>query len=227
MKNLTLYAIAALLSVLSSCTLKEVINPDGTIKNANTTGGTSPTNSTSYQPITAGSTWKYAVDDYFNGPDEITVTITGKLTTIGGLPYNEYTVIGKNNVKFTNYFYSANHGYVSREEIPNFSSFVDNIPYLADDAAVNETWKTTWYYLGTSFGTFTGTMKEVNSTRIVNGVTYNNVFHTRVAAQLDISTSPDETIDYYIAKGVGIIEESVVQKQVVIYTRTLESYKIN
>lgn len=179
----------------------------GSTGSTGATGGTNSTNSTSYQPVTANSTWVYQLTDYTGGLSNVTITMTGNQTTINGKVYNDYNYITDFNTE-RGYYYYSNNLYINRQTT---SLGDDDIPYLKDNVAVGGTWT------GSSISppgtgataTYTGTLKETGISKTVNGITFNNVYHTQIVLQYTISgtTLPtQDTTDYYIAKGVGIIE---------------------
>ena len=168
---------------------------------------TNSTNSTSYQPVTANSTRTYQLTDYTGGVSNATITITGNQSTINGKAYNEYNYITDLNTE-TGYYYYSNNLYINRKTT---SLGDDDIPYLNDNVAVGGTWT------GSSISppgtgataTYTGTLMEKGISKTVNGITFNNVYHTQIVLQYTISGNAlpvQDTDDYYIAKGVGIIE---------------------
>lgn len=190
------------------------------------TGGTNSTSSTSYQPVTANSTWTYQLTDYLGTSSTSTMTMTGNQSTINGKVYSEYSNVSDFGTQ-TGYYYYANNLYIQREST---SSDDDDIPYLKDDVAVNGTWTgsaiTPPGVPGT--GTYTGTLKEKGITKTINGLTFNNVYHTQVVLTYTIAgviLPADDTTDYYIAKGIGIIEVDTNTGGLTTKT-TISSYNI-
>lgn len=238
MKKPITYTFLALIISLSSCTLKDVITPEIIIKSTTGTGtetgtgtgtdtGTGTSASTSYQPLTQGSTLTYKTTAYGGATDNITITINGNHKTFDGNNFAEYTVTSSTYGSMSNgYYYNGNNLYLNRDAsiAPDMS-----VPYLKDNAAVNDTWIQA-IDLGPSPITarLLGTLKEKDITRTVNGKPFTNVYHTTVEYQLSGGSvyATNNSYDYYIAKGVGIIEVTSQAYGTVTYTQTIMSYDI-
>lgn len=226
MKNLSLITLLALFALSSSCTLKEAINPDGTLKKRDSTGTTNggggggstpsttvPTGTTaisgsgSYFPMTKGSSWTYKAEGF--GADTFTRTMLDTMMTVKGRTYvgykNTSATYGDTGVEF--YFYGSNLYLTRVSNDPTYA--LQDVPIFKDNAAVNASWA-----LATEAGFLSsnarhlGTMKEKNITRVVNGKTYTNVCHTKIELQMAVSGVYLTTIvaDYYFAQGVGMID---------------------
>jgi hypothetical protein len=226
MKNLTCILYIALIVLISSCTLKEVVNPDGTLKTGksttDTTGtgsgtgtgtATGTTNSTSYQPVTKNSTWKYVLTAFGGTVDNITFTMTGNVTVQNSLNYNEYSHSSPLlNTELFSFAYD-NHLYISREYKSMFNDMrLVDIPYLKDDVAINGTWSGASFNPGNSgfAAQYTGKLLEKDFTKTVNNKAFTNVYHSHVdliySTNGGMATQTVESYDYYVAKGIGIIE---------------------
>ncbi|HNJ58261.1 MAG TPA: hypothetical protein PLH33_04425, partial [Chitinophagaceae bacterium] len=90
---------------------------------------------------------------------------------------------------------------------------------LKDDKNVNDTWTTTQTLTGLSIPgvpvssatvNITYTLKEKGTTRVVEGVTYNNVIKVEAALSASAAGFPLSlgTIEYYFSKNIGIIENT-------------------
>ena len=202
MKHLLPCALIVLVLLTSGCGLKEVIGPNGI-------GGT--TNSDSYQPITKGSTWNYSVQIIGTpAPDHILLVMTGNVKTFNGKLYYEGTETSSTDVA-TGYFSHTGNLYTDRIEDPNPDDTTDE-PYLNDALPPGATYTTKANDSGTSHGAevqYLGTILEKGVTKTVNGKNFTNVIHTRVEFQAKLPGGTFVTSDvteYYVAKGVGIIE---------------------
>ena len=168
----------------------------------------SSTTSNTYQPLTNGSYWKYLSTGLAMGTTEMTVTATTK--TFNGKKFQLITVKSNLNTAPVGYYYADNHVYTLRQETGGYGYL--QFTYLKDNLAVNATWKENVTDNGTLNGVpaqMTGKIiaKAINKT--VAGKTYKDVIHTNVQLQYALYSSTYETFgnyDYYIAKGIGIIE---------------------
>ncbi|WP_146166542.1 hypothetical protein ABZR88_09915 [Mucilaginibacter yixingensis] len=219
---------------LSSC-MKPIINPDGSLnidKNTGGDGGSTPlSNADTYQPVTKGSTWTYAVA--LSGQNYSTTgTMTGDRTIFNGKTYYNIaaTATLQGAASGTSYFYSSQHVYANRG-----TSIVANVtvemPYLIDTVAVGHTWKAQVNDSGVINGTqgrFVGTMVERNIAKTVAGKSYSNVMHTQIDLQYNVQGTFQSfgTYDYYIAKGVGVIELDASAFGMTISNEVLTSYSI-
>lgn len=232
LKPFLILAICAV--ALSSC-MKPIINPDGSLnidKNTGDDGGATPLSSAdSYQPITKGSTWTYSIA--LTGQNYTTTgTMTGDRAIFNDKTY--YTIAATTTLQGaasgSSYFYSSPHVYSNRG-----TSVVANVtlemPYLIDTVAVGHTWTAKANDSGTINGTegrFVGTMVERNITKTVVGKTYSNVMHTQIDLQYNVQGTFESfgTYDYYIAKGVGVIQLDVSAFGLTISNEVLTSYSI-
>ena len=164
----------------------------------------------SYQPVSKGSYWKYS-DTSPSGSSQSTFTMTGEQINIEGRIYYKYTVVNNGESYLgAGYFYAENGVVMSATRPADGESL-----FLKEDAAVGETW-----YLnkpvsvaatgGIGFPypeTVVTVVKLVEKgiSHTVSSKTFTNVIHTKHSQQFT-STGTIDVEDYYIAKGVGMIE---------------------
>ncbi len=198
----------------SGCGLKEVIGP-----NAN---GTS--NSDSYQPITKGSTWAYNIQlAGTNTPISATITMTGDVRTINGKVYYKGTEVTADGPS-DGYFAHTGNVYISRSE-----DELDE-PYLNDNlpAGATYTLSITDPASPSIPAQYLGTIVEKGISKTIGSKTFTNVIHTRTELQYNLGSgfqSSDKN-EYYIAKGVGIIEIDGYLGSLLIARQTIVSYNI-
>ncbi|NCD70329.1 hypothetical protein [Mucilaginibacter agri] len=173
-------------------------------------GADSPDTATSdtYQPLTLNSTWKYATD--YPAVDTTVMTMSSSTQTYGGKSYHvvqsKAKVIGNANT----YFYNGNHVYNWRNSSAGAGDI--DFTYLNDTAKVNYTWKAKVTDDGTISGIPAQMLGKIIATGIsktVAGKAYTNVIHTTVQLQYALTGSTYSTFatyDFYVAKGIGIIE---------------------
>lgn len=186
----------------------------GTTGSTGSTGTTGSTGSTGtaaidttkgYSPNVTGTYWKYITSGSY--ADTTTQTVTGT-TTINAKLYSVIAATSTLSGSGTGYVSNVNHIYTERQTA---QGAIVEITYLKDDAAVGNTWTAPASDLGTINGIparIYGTMTAKNLTKTVSGITYVNVVHTAVQLQYNYGGGYTTfgTYDYYITKGVGIIE---------------------
>ena len=100
-----------------------------------------------------------------------------------------------------------------------------------DSKAVGDTWTTT----PTDNGTISGfpartvnTIKEKGITKVVNGKTFTDVIHTQVDLQYNLGSGFTSTAlyDFYLAKGVGMIETDTSVSGNIYEKETITDYSI-
>jgi hypothetical protein len=169
-----------------------------------------PASSDSYFPVTSGSSWSY--NDVVNGGtvNTLIVSMTGASSVINNKTYFTASSVSSVNGSTTGYYYSANHSFAIRAT--NAAAAVTIELQLGNDSlAVGSTWTTTPTDNGTvsSFPAKTiNTIKEKGITKVVNGKTFTDVIHTQVDLQYNFGGGFQSTAvyDFYLAKGVGMIE---------------------
>jgi hypothetical protein len=210
------YFASLLLATMFLCGCQKedghVINPlAANVTGSTTTPGntTTPvtTTSTTYQPITANSYWKYA-NSITN--DTSLITMTGTTSTINNQAYNAATSVAKSTGTTTTYFLVANHSYSTRSTA---SGITVETNYLIDTAAIGSKWTTKANDAGTIAGVPAQNvtyMVAKGLTKTVAGQTYTNVIKTTVHLQYNYGLGngfEDSSVyDCYIAQGIGIIE---------------------
>ena len=165
----------------------------------------------SYQPVSKGSYWKYSNTSRF-GTSLSTITMTGEKATIAeGRVFHQYTVTYSGSVSTGYGYFYAESGMVMSVTVPMDGESL----FLKEGAAVGETWllKKPLSPAATGIIDFPYTepyviivkVIERDISRTVAGKTFKNVIHTQHIKQLN-SGATISLEDYYIAKGVGMIE---------------------
>ena len=195
-----LYLYAAILLLMAGCKLDK---PD--YANFFATANT-------YQPVTTGSYWTYQ-ENASGDLDTSTTIITGFTTAINGRVYYQASTSYRSQVLPTDSGYFSNSGHIYTELGKSGSDAFETY-YLNDTTAVNGSWISKVNDSGTLGGfpaRFAGQIVEKNISKTVNGKTFVNVIHTKVyLQQIEAGgTTYTTTIafDYFVAKGIGIIEE--------------------
>lgn len=165
-----------------------------------------------YQPVTKGSYWKYS-NLTPSGSNLETVTMTGATKVINTRTYYEYeSVLGSNQsgLSATGYFY-AKDGIV-------MSALSDNseVIFLKENAVVGETWIYSGPMSDKILGqvasepyTIVAKLVEKGITHTVAGKAFTNVIHVKYIKNPNSGPTTD-LYDYYIAKGVGMVERKTV-----------------
>jgi hypothetical protein len=172
-----------------------------------------PTNDV-YMTTTAGSTWTYEETNNTAPTSTINYTLTSTNkpdTVISTHPYHIFT----NSLRGSEYFYINGANYYSFRGLPASAggSSIESL-YLKSDAAVNASWSET-LSLTTPLGpvpiTLTYTVKEKRITKIVNGITYNNVIHLSgvLSAPAPFNTGLTSDLNGYYAPKYGLIQSEV------------------
>ena len=185
--------------------------------------------SDSYWPVTAGNSWTYR-DVTGGGAGTFTIKMTGETYTINNKTYYTSSSL-QNGVNVIAYIYEQDHVYALRDTLDNLSTSIEL--QLCDDA---EPTGYTWTMQCTDDGTLSGVpvqsvnqIVSANDDMTVNGKTYHNVIHTQVKLQYDLGKG-FETVaiyDFYLAKGVGMIEADTSSGTTLIESETLASYSVH
>ncbi|MCC8410604.1 hypothetical protein LJ707_16795 [Mucilaginibacter sp. UR6-1] len=221
MKKIIYTLLAASALFLGSCKKDNDNNPD----NGN--------GKDTYQPFTAGSEWKYRTEvDLGEGgliADTSVSTMTAQTKTINNKKFyvtktvdnegTEETYLGLNNSVYST---------IIHDEVTGMDL---EFAYLNETKAVNESWETLFTIEdpdGDIQARLKTTIKEKGTSKTVLGKNYSNVIHTRVETGFKVNNNwvTISYLDFYIAKGVGMIATyGTVQDEQVSKTE-LMSYNI-
>jgi hypothetical protein len=187
-----------------------------------------PAPSGEYLPLTDGSTWKYNYVSDGGTTDTLIVKMTGGTTLIDGKTYYNAASTYRQGTS-PGYFYAGNHLYATRTADQGFGSI--ELQLLNDTASVGYQWLTIPTADGTLGGTpvrTINTIKEKNITRTLNGKTFTNVIHTQVQLQYNNGSGfgTAVTYDFYLAKGIGLIENDANTVDILHETETIFDYSI-
>jgi hypothetical protein len=191
----TLFALLASVAIFSSC-------------KKSSSGSTS---TDTYLPNNVGTNWKYKVTTGGASTD-VTYTVSSNTLAVDGITYKIIT--GSNGNE--QYYAKSGSDYHSLIKVSGQNV---HLIILKDDKNVNDTWTTTQTLTGLSIPgvpvtsatvNITYTMKEKGSTKVVEGVTYNNVIKVEAALSASAAGFPLSlgTIEYYFSKNIGIIENT-------------------
>lgn len=185
-----------------------------------------------YQPITKGSTWTYKKTLNAGAPSYEIMTVTGNRTVINNKTY--YGVNDKmDSTTNITYFCHDKGDYFIRSSVLGDGITVEYL-YLKDDAAIGQTWTAPVTDDGTLGGApaqIVGKVLKRDTTMVLASITFEKVTHSRLLLQYNIGTSDGfqtyQTIDFYTAKGVGIIKIDSDAGELNLNTATdIVSYKI-
>ncbi|MFI5162702.1 MAG: hypothetical protein ACHQHN_15590 [Sphingobacteriales bacterium] len=185
-------------------------------------------NAGEYLPLTEGSFWKYHYVSDGGTTDTLIVKMTGGTAVINGRTYYNASSIYKRGTN-PGYFYAGNHLYSTRTV--EGSQGAIELQLLNDTASVGYTWITVPTADGTLGGTpvrTLNTIKEKGITRTLNGKTFTDVIHSQVQLQYNNGSgfSTAVTYDFYLARGIGPIENDSNTEDVLHETETLFDYSI-
>lgn len=189
-----------------------------------------PSDSTSYQPVSSGSSWHYKDGINLNGG--YTLTATGKDTTINGISF--YIFENKpdtSDMTAETYFGQNRNNYYALGFMTQLGN--NAMLYLKDTSKVNTTWTQNIpiSLQGISLSAeMDFQLLQVSGTRVVNSKTYQNVAHVglqvKVPNPLGGSAISYLTGDLYFARGVGIIEMTIQQGGSAVTDISLDTYTI-
>ena len=150
-----------------------------------------PTPAVKFMSLTAGSTWHYElINNVVPSTTAFTVTSTSRDSSIGTRIYHVFT----NSIAANEYYNIAGNDYYNFRSLPSAiggSSVEYN--YLKDNIAVGASWSQSFPVTVGGFAlnaTLNNTLTEKGITKIVKGVTYNNVFHVTTTVSVSISGIP-------------------------------------
>ena len=172
-----------------------------------------PSSADSYFPVTAGSTWRYYDLVQGGSTDTITIKMTGGTSTFDNKTYYNAASISTNNGAGTEFFYAANHEYSIRA-LNAYAGTTIELKLYNDTATVGNNLFSTPTDNGLVDIIPARTINTViakNLTWTINGKTFTNVIHTEVDFQYDYSGSYQTGFlyDFYLAKGIGMIESQL------------------
>jgi hypothetical protein len=183
----------------------------------------------SYLPLTDGSSWVYSYSSDGGSTDTLTLRMTGGTTVINSKTYYNISSTYKEGTSM-GYFYVGDHTYATRTIDGSTGSSIE-IQLLNDTAPVGYSWTT----IPTESGQIGGvpartvnTIMEKNITRTLHGKTFSNVIHTQVQLQYNFGSGyqTSVTYDFYLARGVGMIEDDANTLDTFYETETLFDYTI-
>lgn len=179
----------------------------------------------SFQPVSAGSTWHYL--DTLQG--DFTLTSTERDTIMDGVNYHIFQSKPDTATTTTSiYFGKQQTSYFGRGLVSQLQDI--NLLYLKD-TTVNSTWSQTIQVavpvLGSVTATITSQLVAVNTTRTVEGKSYQNV--SQVTFKIGIQNPLPITYaqgSWYAARGVGLIEMQAQAQGSTVGNLYLTDYKI-
>lgn len=233
MKKYSFLLSIIFLTFITGCGIKEVVNPMGEINNSSPDGKgeANTTHSTSYQPVSKGSTWVYNNSFIGGSSTQTTIHMTGGTTTFAGKTYYNASGSTPGQAASNGYFYNDSNIYIIRSTTPAVPGLAVNIQYLDTSLPVGGTWTNP----ATDSGTINdmpaqmvGTIMEIGITKTIGGKTFSDVIHTQIDLQYNFGTGFESfaLYDYYIAKGIGIIEQDGKSLGVDLNKQTIVSYDI-
>jgi hypothetical protein len=178
----------------------------------NNNGGS--TNTTTYQPITAGSTWQYELDDKLTTmKSEFTLTATSKDSSINGRNYTVFT----NSSGGNDYYYNDGSNYYQFGGIAGITGNTELL-YLKSSVAAGSQWEETKTAditgLGSASVKLTYTLVEKIPSLTVETKTYTEVLHVKVQlSNLNVGGFPltiaSQDLHFYYAPNIGRIKDQV------------------
>ena len=201
MKKVTFIGIFALAFTIVSC------------KKNNTTGGIQP-----YMTITPQSTWQYETrDSIANTSSTYTLTSTLRDTTVTSAGASRtYHVFTNSSNNSSEYYAIQGSDYFNYREMTLAGTSGGTkleLPYLRDNANVNDTWGLDFSVTALGIPVplrINYRLAEKGITRVVNGITYNNVIKVTSTITSSSTLIPSgglqSDIQNYYAPGVGSIE---------------------
>lgn len=169
--------------------------------------------SASFQPLGTGTFWKYVTTKEGFEPDSSVLTVTGEQPIINDSLYHTIFSIGK-KAGGNGYVYVDKHTIQIRLFYKEYNDNI-NTQYFNDTIPKGGTWTAKITDSGLLNGVparLVGTVIETNATKVVNGVTFPRVTHTKMLLQKDNGSGFQTfaTYDYYLQMGVGVIETDAV-----------------
>ncbi|HEX3386079.1 MAG TPA: hypothetical protein VHS53_12860 [Mucilaginibacter sp.] len=213
-KNLLVILVVAAVA-LAGCKKDSSTKPSG------------PT-SDSYWPPAAGNSWTYK-DATSEGVSNFTIEMTGGTHSINNKTYY-VSASEKNGVNTMSYIYEADNIYTLRDTLDYLGTSLE-LPLCDDAHPAGYTWTIQPTDNGTIEGVPTQAINQIISaddSMTVNGKNYTHVIHTEVLLQYDMGAG-FETVavyDFYLAKGIGMIEADTWSGRTIIESETLTGYSV-
>ncbi|RYU86894.1 hypothetical protein EWM62_17240 [Mucilaginibacter terrigena] len=183
--------------------------PDFTGYEAN---GTSENNAfaNSYMPTSKGTSWTYVTDPGTGTKATSEIHLTGVITPINGLNYFEAKSSTAGREAEVGYYYVDDHNYKILGATLQSGTVVE-FNYLDSNLPVNGEWTAKMSpsgFINSIPARTKGRIIEKDITKVVLGKTYKNVIHTQLIVQYDMGSGFEDfgTYDYYLAKGIGLLE---------------------
>lgn len=170
-----------------------------------------------YAPFSTGSVFKYVVPS----GDTITDRVLGD-TVVNGY-YCKLLSQTANNQTTKAVYYCGNGFYMHRNfYVPGYNVVVDSLIYLKDNVTANTSW------MNSFSGSFNGfsvlveyeeTYVGLAATRVVNGVTFNDVIERQQKVYMTLlgTRTLTGTYSYWYGKNVGLIETTLNGARIVSY----------
>jgi hypothetical protein len=182
-----------------------------------------------YQPVSKGSYWKYTKTNSAGAETE-TQTITGGRDLINKKVYYTIRTQTPATDDTLSHYSHEDDSYTVRTESKTTGFSVEYL-YLKDDYIVGRTWKAPVTDDGLIEGVpaqIVGAVLEKGITKFISGKKFSNVVHTRLNFQYDQGSgyTTVEVIDYYVAKGIGIIEIDYSDGTTIKSTSIITDYNI-
>jgi hypothetical protein len=213
-KNL-LVILAVTSIALASCKKDSPIKPSGPA-------------SDSYWPLTPGNSWTYK-DAIGAGLSSFTITMTGDTRFMNNKTYYASSSL-KNGVNTISYICEAGHIYTLRDTLAYLGTSLE-LPLCDDSHPAGYTWTVQPTDDGAIEGVPAQAVNQIISadgTMTVNGNHYSHIIHTEVELQYDMGAG-FETVavyDFYLAKGIGMIEADTSSGGDLIESETLTGYSV-
>lgn len=184
--------------------------------------------SDNYWPPAAGNSWTYK-DATSMGVSNFTITMTGGTRSLNNKTYYVSSSV-KNDVSITSYIYEGDHIYALRDTLDYLGTSLE-LPLCNDAQAQGFTWTVQPTDDGLVEGVPAQAVNQIVSadgTMTVNGKDYVHVIHTEVQLQYDMGKGFETvaTYDFYLAKGIGMIETDIRSGRSIIESETLIGYSV-
>ncbi|RYZ99221.1 MAG: hypothetical protein EOP47_17370 [Sphingobacteriaceae bacterium] len=195
------------------------------------TNNPTPGNDT-YQPFSTGSQWKYRETSIIGETttlDTSVNTMTAEVKTISGKQFHVATAASSSDtveslIGLNNNIYST----IMNDEVAGGAI---EYQYLNESKPVNDTWQTD-FQIEDGEDVFDARLKttivEKGISKTVLDKNYTNVIHTKVELQFKVAGNyvGISYVDFYIAKGVGIIGIYSTVQNKVVFKSELFNYTI-